>query len=101
MKKIDLVLNIDPGNTGYSNLKKITSAFEGLAAVLDTLEIILKELSVSLGDFGKKFSDNQKNIEKFAESLKNFESGGTRAGEVIKSLSERVENLAQKLDKMA
>ena len=100
MKKIDLVLNIDPGNTGHTNLKKITAAFEALAVVLDTLEIILKGLSVNLGEFGKKFSENQKNIEKFAESLKNFETGGTRVGEVIKSISGRVENLAQKLEKM-
>jgi methyl-accepting chemotaxis protein len=100
MKKIDLILNIDPGNTGYANLKKITSAFEALAVVLDTLEIILKELSANLGDFGKKFNENQRNIEKFAEAQKNFETGGTRVGEVIKSLSDRVENLAQKLEKM-
>lgn len=100
MKKIDLSLNIDPAGSAYNNLKKVTTAFEALAVVMDTLEVILKELSANLGDFGKKFSDNQKNIEKFAETLKNVETSGTKVADILKTISDRVEDIAKKLDKI-
>jgi predicted nuclease with TOPRIM domain len=100
MKKIDLVLNIDPGNAGLNNLKKITTAFEALAVVLDTIEILLKELSTNLGDFTKKFNETQKNVEKFADTMKSIESGGSRISDIIKALSEKIDDLTKKLEKL-
>lgn len=100
MKKVDLVLNIDPGNSGLNNLKKITVAFEALAVVLDTVEILLKELSANLGDFTKKFSETQKNVEKFADTMKGIESGGTKISDIIKSLTEKIDGLTKKLEKL-
>jgi predicted nuclease with TOPRIM domain len=100
MKKIDLVLNMDPGNAGLNNLKKITTAFEALAVVLDTIEILLKELSTNVGDFTKKFSEMQKNVEKFADTMKSIESGGSRISNIIKALSEKIDDLTKKLEKL-
>jgi predicted nuclease with TOPRIM domain len=100
MKKIDLVLNIDPGNAGLNNLKKITTAFEALAVVLDTIEILLKELSTNLSDFTKKFGETQKSVEKFADTMKNIESGGSRISDIIKALSEKIDDLTKKLEKL-
>jgi len=100
MKKIDLMLNIDPGNSGLNNLKKITTAFEALAVVLDTIEILLKDLSLSLSEFTKKFSETQKNVEKFADTMKSIESGGSRISDIIKLLTEKIDDLTKKLEKL-
>ena len=100
MRKVDLIINIDPGSKALSQIRTLEIALERVLERYSEINTQMLTLSGGMKSNMKQWADTTKSVGNFAVILAKLVESGKLANIVLQNFSKNLNEIKKQVDKL-